>query len=100
MRILPGASRQIFHFSISRAFPRALNYVNKPKRLGTRLTFYYKDYRTDYAVTKDSQPDVLNDDLLESHNLTEDTEKCLPPKIKLINKNEYMKCRKVKAILR
>ena len=42
-------------------------------------TFYYKDYRTDYAETKDSQPDVLNDNLLESHNLTEDTEKCLPP---------------------
>jgi hypothetical protein len=43
---------------------------------------------------------VLNDDLLESHNLTEHTEKCLPPKIKLMNKNEYMKCRKVKAVLR
>ena len=37
MRILPGASRRIFHFSPSRAFPRALNDVNKPKRLGTRL---------------------------------------------------------------
>ena len=62
--------------------------------------FYYKEYRTDYAETKVSQPDVLNDDLLEFHNLTEDTEKCLPPKVKLMNKNEYMKCRKVKAILR
>ena len=37
MRILPGASRRIFHFSPSRAFPRALNDVNNPKRLGTRL---------------------------------------------------------------
>ena len=62
--------------------------------------FYYKDYRTDYAETKDSQPDVLNDNLLEAQNLTEDTEKSLPPKIKLMNKNEYMKCRKVKAVLR
>jgi hypothetical protein len=38
MRILPGASRRIFHFPPSRAFPRALNGVNKPKRLGTRLS--------------------------------------------------------------
>jgi hypothetical protein len=37
MRILSGASRRIFRFSPSRAFPRALNDVNKPKRLGSRL---------------------------------------------------------------
>ena len=37
MQILPGASRRIFHFSPSRAVPRALNDVKKPKRLGTRL---------------------------------------------------------------
>jgi hypothetical protein len=61
---------------------------------------YYKDYRTDYDETKDSQPDVLNDDLLESHNSTEDAEQGLPPKIKLMNKIECMKCRKVKAVLR
>jgi hypothetical protein len=30
-----------FHFSPSRAFPRALNDVNKPKRLGTRLALVY-----------------------------------------------------------
>ena len=62
--------------------------------------FYYRDYRTDYDDTKDSPPDVLNDDLLESHNSTEDAEQGLPSKIKLMNKNEYMKCRKVKAVLR
>jgi hypothetical protein len=61
---------------------------------------YYKDYRTDYDETKDSQPDVLNDDLLESHNSTEDAEQGLPPKIKLMNKIECMKCRKVKVVLR
>ena len=60
--------------------------------------FYYKDYKTDDVETKDSQPDVLNDELLESHHSTEDTE--LLPKIKLINKNEYMKCRKVQAVIR
>ena len=52
---------------------------------------YYKDYKTDYDGTKDSQPDMLNDDLLESHHLAEQP---LPTKIKLMN-NEYMKCRKV-----
>ena len=62
--------------------------------------FYYKDYKPDYAETTDSQPDVLNDDLLEAHNLTKEIEQCLPPKIKLMNKNEYMKCRKIKAVLR
>ena len=62
--------------------------------------FYYKDYKPDYAETTDSQPDVLNDDLLEAHNLTKEIEQCLPPKIKLMNKNEYMKCRKIEAVLR
>ena len=58
---------------------------------------YHKDYKTDYDETKDSQPDILNDDLLESHHLAEQP---LPRKIKLMNKNEYMKCRKVKAAMR
>ena len=51
-------------------------------------------------LRQDSQPDVLNDDLLELHNLIADTETYLPRKIKLMNRNEYMKCRKVKAVLR
>ncbi|XP_028408493.1 uncharacterized protein LOC114531049 [Dendronephthya gigantea] len=62
--------------------------------------FYYKDYRTENVETKDSQPDVLNDDLLESHHSKEDTEQSLPPKIKLMNRNETMRCRKVQAIIR
>ncbi len=63
--------------------------------------FYYKDYRVDYDVTKDSQPDILNDDLLELHSSTGGTrQQSLPSKIKLMNKNEYMKCRKVRAVIR
>ena len=62
--------------------------------------YYYKDYRTDDADTKDSQPDVLNDELLESHHSNEHPEDRLPAKIKLLNKNEYMKCRKVQAVIR
>ena len=33
-------------------------------------SFYYKDYKTDDVETKDSQPDVLNDEFLESHHST------------------------------
>ena len=62
--------------------------------------FYYKDYKTEYDETKDSQPIILNDELLESHNSTANTGQSLPSKIKLMNKNEYMKCRKVKAVIR
>ncbi len=62
--------------------------------------YHYKDYRTDDADTKDSQPDVLNDELLESHHSNEHSEDRLPAKIKLLNKNEYMKCRKVQAVIR
>ena len=62
--------------------------------------FYYKDYRTNDANTRDSQPDILNDELLESQHFNEDTkETCLPPKIKLMGRNEYMKCRKVNAVI-
>ena len=34
-------------------------------------SFYYKDYKTDDMEKKDSQPDVLNDELLESHHSTD-----------------------------
>ena len=49
--------------------------------------YYYKDYRTDDADTKDFQPDVLNDELLEPHHSNEHPEDHLPAKIKLLNKN-------------
>ena len=81
--------------------PKAIASVDK-LCLAQFAAFYYKDYRTDDAETKDSQPDILNDDLLESHHSKENTEDSifLPAKIKLMNKNEYMKCRKVQAIIR
>ena len=62
--------------------------------------FYNKDYRTDYDVTKDCQPDILNDDLLESHNSGDDTNQSLPANIKLMNRNECTKCRKVRVVIR
>ena len=62
--------------------------------------YYYKDYKIDVSETNDSQPDVLSDDLIESQSTISDATQCLPQKIKLINTNECMKCRKVKAVLR
>ena len=32
----------------------------------------------DYSETKDSQPDVLTDDLIESQSIISDTTQCLP----------------------
>ena len=61
--------------------------------------FYYKDYKA-HEEMKDSQPNILNDELLESHNSSGNQEVSLPSKIKLMNKNEYMKCRRVKAVIR
>ena len=79
--------------------PRGIPCVDK-LCLAKFAAYYYKDYRTDDADTKDSQPDVLNDELLESHHSMEHSEDRLPAKIKLLNKNEYMKCRKVQAVIR
>ncbi len=62
-------------------------------------SFYTKDYKySKNSDENDSQPDVLTDDIIELQNT--DTEQCLPKRIKLENCNEYMKCRKVRAVLR
>ena len=36
--------------------------------------FYYKNYKAHYEEMKDSQPNILNDELLESHNSSGDQE--------------------------
>ncbi len=61
--------------------------------------YYYKDYKID-CETKDAQPDMLTDDLIENQSTISNTMQGLPRTIKLLNKNERMKCRKVKAVLR
>ena len=63
-------------------------------------TYYYKDYKTDSDETKDCQPNALTDDILESKSSSVSSGRNYPRRIKLLNKNEYMKCRKVKAVLR
>ena len=63
--------------------------------------YYYRDYKIDCSETNDSQPDVLTDNFIESQSTTDTcTTECLPKKFKLVNTNGYMKCRKVKAVLR
>ena len=61
--------------------------------------YYYKDYKAYPDDDNDVQPVVLSDELVESHHI-ENSDLILPPKIKLVNRNEVMKCRKVKAVIR
>jgi len=64
--------------------------------------YYYKDYKTDAAETADSQPEVLSDDIIEQSQITvsNDDVQTYPNKIRLMNGTEFMKCRKVKAVIR
>ena len=56
---------------------------------------YYKDYKIEQ---NDAQPDTLTDDVLESHQTSADGS--LPKIIRLLDTNELMKCRQVKALVR
>ena len=99
---LDDDSTDIFKSNIIQRYsirPTTISIVDK-LCLAEFATYYYKDYKKDCSETKDSQPDVLTDDLIESQSKTSNTAECLPKKIKLINTNECMKCRKVKAVLR
>ena len=63
------------------------------------VAYYNKKYSKDYQETAGSQPEVLTDDVIElHHNCGPDTSP--PEKIRLMNTNEVMKCRKVKAVIR
>lgn len=59
---------------------------------------YYKDYRKENIETIDAQPEVLTDDFIEIQHANSDIS--LPKLIRLMNSNETMKCRKVKAVIR
>ena len=99
---LDDDSTDIFKSNIIQRYsirPTSIPVVDK-LCLAELAAYYYKDYKIDCSETTDSQPDVLTDDLIESQSTISDTTQCLPKKIKLMNSNEYMKCRKVKAVLR
>ena len=70
--------------------------------MATFAAYYYKDYRKNADDVNDTQPEVLTDDLTESHSTKSNETECfnLPKKIKLINTNEHMKCCKIKAVIR
>ena len=62
--------------------------------------YYYKDYRKDSQETADAQPEVLTDNVIEVQQDSSDPGLSLPVQIKLMNTNEKMKCRKVRAVIR
>ena len=62
--------------------------------------YYYKDYRKDSCETSDAQPDILTDETIEMQHSTSENASSLPSTIKLMNTNEKMKCRKVRAVIR
>lgn len=62
--------------------------------------YYYKDYKSKDQETTDCQPEVLTNEAIEiQHNCT-DVDCLLPNQIKLLNTNESMKRRKIKAVIR
>lgn len=64
--------------------------------------YYYKEYKTN-CTTNDAQPEILTHDATELHvHLSTNADLIIqsPLRIKLLNSNEVMKCRKVKAVVR
>ena len=62
--------------------------------------YYYKDYRKGSEETSDAQPEILTDQVIEVQQNSSDPELSLPNKIRLMNTNEMMKCRKVRSVIR
>ena len=63
---------------------------------------YYQEYSTN-SETSDAQPEILTHDAIELYvqlDTNTDLSSQLPPRIKLINSNEIMKCRKIRAVVR
>ena len=60
---------------------------------------FYKDY-TNRNETDDAQPDVLTDTVAESQHTDTNSAAEFPNRIRLVNSNEVMKCRKIGAVIR
>ena len=60
---------------------------------------FYKDY-TNRDEMNDAQPDVLTVTVAESQHTDTDSATKLPNKIRLLNTNEVIKCRKIGAVIR
>ena len=64
-------------------------------------SYYYKEYSTN-SETSDAQPEILTHDAIKLHvqlDTNTDLSSQLPPRIKLINSNEIMKCWKIRAVV-
>lgn len=62
--------------------------------------YYYKDYKATDQETADCQPEVLTNEAIEIQHNSTDVDCLLPNQIKLLNTNESMKRRKIKAVIR
>ena len=60
---------------------------------------YYKDYEKDCQETGDAQPEILTDDVIELQHCNS-VDSVFPNRIRLMNSNEIMKCRRVRAVIR
>lgn len=64
--------------------------------------YYFKEHKTN-CTTNDAQPEILAHYATELHvplSTNTDLTSQLPPRIKLVNSNEVMKRRKIKAVVR
>ena len=61
----------------------------------TVCCIHYKEYRKEISETFDTQPQVLTDSAIEAQHLDNDS---LSYAIRLMNTNEKMKQRKIKAV--
>ena len=61
------------------------------------VAYYYKEYQKENSETIDTQPQVLTDSAIEAQHLDNNS---LPDAIRLMNTNEKMKWRKIKAVIR
>ena len=100
---LDDESTDIFKSNIIERYairPRSIASVDN-LCLAEFAAYYYKDYRKDCQETADAQPEVLTDHVIEVQHDSSDSRLCsLPNKIRLMNTNELMKCRKVRAVIR
>ena len=99
---LDDESTDIFKSNIIERYairPQAIASVDE-LCLAEFAAYYYKDYRKDCQETGDAQPEVLTNHAIEVQHNSSDSDLCLPDKIRLINTNEVMKCRKVRAVIR
>ena len=60
--------------------------------------YYYKDYKKDNIETIDAQPEILMDSTIEAQHCIDI--QTLPKVIRLMNTNEKMNRRKIKAVIR